>query len=158
MESVECFYYYLEDDYHAENFLSLLIFSLLGYCFNGVCPTTLSQCERVWGYSGNGADRVCYEQFNTKGTSNGHCGKDAQGNFLKCEPEWVFQLGNTLKCMQTHDYNFTGVDTNLVEEVVKSRIKTRQKLQGQQFLPGHKLPVSPPSIINHRNDEFPHPD
>ncbi|KAL9695020.1 hypothetical protein quinque_014305 [Culex quinquefasciatus] len=67
-----------------------------GYCFNGVCPTTLSQCERVWGYSGNGADRVCYEQFNTKGTSNGHCGKDAQGNFLKCEPENI-QCGS-LQC------------------------------------------------------------
>lgn len=65
----------------------LFLCSLAGYCFNGLCPTTAAQCERIWGYSGTGADRVCYEQFNSKGSINGHCGKDASGNYVKCEPE-----------------------------------------------------------------------
>ncbi|XP_062701402.1 uncharacterized protein LOC109422898 isoform X9 [Aedes albopictus] len=67
-----------------------------GYCFNGLCPTTAAQCERIWGYSGTGADRVCYEQFNSKGSINGHCGKDASGNYVKCEPENI-QCGS-LQC------------------------------------------------------------
>ncbi|XP_021701471.1 disintegrin and metalloproteinase domain-containing protein 30 isoform X9 [Aedes aegypti] len=67
-----------------------------GYCFNGLCPTTAAQCERIWGYSGTGADRVCYEQFNSKGSINGHCGKDASGNYIKCEPENI-QCGS-LQC------------------------------------------------------------
>ncbi|XP_055550304.1 uncharacterized protein LOC129732887 isoform X7 [Wyeomyia smithii] len=67
-----------------------------GYCFNGVCPTTAAQCERIWGYSGTGADRVCYEQFNSKGSINGHCGKDTSGNYIKCEPENI-QCGS-LQC------------------------------------------------------------
>ncbi|XP_055626644.1 disintegrin and metalloproteinase domain-containing protein unc-71 isoform X4 [Toxorhynchites rutilus septentrionalis] len=67
-----------------------------GYCFNGVCPTTAAQCERIWGYSGTGADRVCYEQFNSKGSINGHCGKDMNGNYIKCEPENI-QCGS-LQC------------------------------------------------------------
>ncbi|XP_058444693.1 disintegrin and metalloproteinase domain-containing protein 33 isoform X9 [Malaya genurostris] len=67
-----------------------------GYCFNGVCPTTAAQCERIWGYSGTGADRVCYEQFNSKGSINGHCGKDTNGNYIKCEPENI-QCGS-LQC------------------------------------------------------------
>ncbi|XP_055586566.1 uncharacterized protein LOC129739173 isoform X3 [Uranotaenia lowii] len=67
-----------------------------GYCFNGVCPTTTSQCERIWGYSSAAADRICYEQFNSKGSINGHCGKDAQGNYIKCEPENI-QCGS-LQC------------------------------------------------------------
>ncbi|XP_062538565.1 uncharacterized protein LOC134206849 [Armigeres subalbatus] len=67
-----------------------------GYCFNGLCPTTAAQCERIWGYSGTGSDRVCYEQFNTKGSINGHCGKDAGGNYIKCEPENI-QCGS-LQC------------------------------------------------------------
>uniref|UniRef100_A0A182FJR7 Uncharacterized protein n=1 Tax=Anopheles albimanus TaxID=7167 RepID=A0A182FJR7_ANOAL len=67
-----------------------------GYCFNGVCPTQAAQCERVWGYSGTGADRVCYEQFNTKGSITGHCGKDSNNNYIKCEPENI--LCGSLQC------------------------------------------------------------
>ncbi|XP_052861925.1 uncharacterized protein LOC128268731 [Anopheles cruzii] len=67
-----------------------------GYCFNGVCPTQAAQCERVWGYSGTGADRVCYEQFNTKGSITGHCGKDISNNYVKCEPENI--LCGSLQC------------------------------------------------------------
>lgn len=58
-----------------------------GYCFNGVCPTLTAQCERIWGYGGSAADRQCYEQFNSKGSINGHCGTDNNGNYLKCELE-----------------------------------------------------------------------
>ncbi len=58
-----------------------------GYCFNGICPTLNMQCERIWGYGGSAADKQCYEQFNSKGSINGHCGTDQGGNYLKCEPE-----------------------------------------------------------------------
>lgn len=45
------------------------------------------QCERIWGYGGTAADRQCYDQFNTKGSINGHCGTDQNGHYVKCEPE-----------------------------------------------------------------------
>ncbi|XP_063707352.1 disintegrin and metalloproteinase domain-containing protein 22 isoform X2 [Culicoides brevitarsis] len=67
-----------------------------GYCFNGVCPTLTQQCERIWGYGAASADKQCFEQFNSKGSINGHCGTDQSGNYVKCEPENV-QCGS-LQC------------------------------------------------------------
>ncbi|KAH8320110.1 hypothetical protein KR067_006204, partial [Drosophila pandora] len=58
-----------------------------GYCFQGNCPTLSLQCEAIWGYGGSAADRQCYEQFNSKGSINGHCGRDANDHYIKCEPE-----------------------------------------------------------------------
>ncbi|XP_055712336.1 disintegrin and metalloproteinase domain-containing protein unc-71 isoform X4 [Phlebotomus papatasi] len=69
-----------------------------GYCFNGQCPTMAFQCERIWGYGGTAADRQCYEQFNRKGSMNGHCGIDNNGEFKKCEPENI--LCGSLQCKE----------------------------------------------------------
>ncbi|XP_043067293.1 disintegrin and metalloproteinase domain-containing protein unc-71 isoform X4 [Drosophila bipectinata] len=69
-----------------------------GYCFQGNCPTLSLQCEAIWGYGGSAADRQCYEQFNSKGSINGHCGRDASEHYIKCEPENV-QCG-TLQCKE----------------------------------------------------------
>uniref|UniRef100_A0A1B0CAS2 Uncharacterized protein n=2 Tax=Lutzomyia longipalpis TaxID=7200 RepID=A0A1B0CAS2_LUTLO len=69
-----------------------------GYCFNGQCPTTAFQCEKMWGYGGTAADRQCYEQFNRKGTMNGHCGLDSNGEYKKCEPENI--LCGSLQCKE----------------------------------------------------------
>nr|CAD7266371.1 unnamed protein product [Timema shepardi] len=51
-----------------------------GYCFTGVCPTLNIQC-------GTAGDKQCFEQFNSKGSINGHCGVDSNGQYSKCEPE-----------------------------------------------------------------------
>ncbi|ALC49632.1 mmd, partial [Drosophila busckii] len=69
-----------------------------GYCFQGYCPTLSLQCEAIWGYGGSAADRQCYEQFNSKGSINGHCGRDTNDQYIKCEPENV-QCG-TLQCKE----------------------------------------------------------
>ncbi|XP_050332244.1 disintegrin and metalloproteinase domain-containing protein unc-71 isoform X8 [Bactrocera neohumeralis] len=69
-----------------------------GYCFQGDCPTLNLQCEAIWGYGGLAADRQCYEQFNSKGSINGHCGRDSNEHYIKCEPENV-QCG-TLQCKE----------------------------------------------------------
>ncbi|XP_055911641.1 disintegrin and metalloproteinase domain-containing protein unc-71 isoform X6 [Eupeodes corollae] len=69
-----------------------------GYCFQGDCPTLSLQCEGIWGYGGSAADRQCYEQFNSKGSINGHCGRDANEHYIKCDPENV-QCG-TLQCKE----------------------------------------------------------
>lgn len=58
-----------------------------GYCFNGTCPTVKLQCEQIWGYGTISADEQCFEQFNSKGSINGHCGTDASGHFVKCDSE-----------------------------------------------------------------------
>lgn len=68
--------------------LITLIWSFKGYCFNGVCPTLSTQCEKIWGFGGLAADKQCYDQFNSKGSINGHCGTDQAGHYLKCEPEY----------------------------------------------------------------------
>lgn len=36
---------------------------------------------------GKAADNQCFEQFNSKGSINGHCGSDSSGRFIKCSPE-----------------------------------------------------------------------
>jgi len=64
-----------------------IIFLPTGYCFNGMCPTLGVQCEKIWGYGGGAAEKQCYEQFNSKGSMNGHCGMDQTGRYIKCEPE-----------------------------------------------------------------------
>ncbi|XP_072751332.1 disintegrin and metalloproteinase domain-containing protein 11 isoform X10 [Anoplolepis gracilipes] len=69
-----------------------------GSCFNGVCPALDLQCEQVWGYGGIVADQQCFEQFNSKGSINGHCGTDASGHLIKCEAENV--LCGSLQCQQ----------------------------------------------------------
>ncbi|XP_024884938.1 disintegrin and metalloproteinase domain-containing protein 11 isoform X17 [Temnothorax curvispinosus] len=69
-----------------------------GHCFNGVCPALDLQCEQVWGYGGIGADQECFEQFNSKGSINGHCGTDSSGHLIKCDAENV-RCGS-LQCQQ----------------------------------------------------------
>lgn len=63
-----------------------------GYCFGGVCPTVNIQCEQIWGYGATSADKQCFEQFNSKGSMNGHCGVDSANHYLKCDSELVFSL------------------------------------------------------------------
>ncbi|KAL4706299.1 hypothetical protein ACJJTC_004908, partial [Scirpophaga incertulas] len=60
-----------------------------GHCFAGHCPTLSAQCEAMWGSGTNGGDKECFDQFNSKGTVTGHCGKDANGHYIKCEAENV---------------------------------------------------------------------
>ncbi|KAL9881597.1 LOW QUALITY PROTEIN: disintegrin and metalloproteinase domain-containing protein mind-meld [Glossina fuscipes fuscipes] len=80
-----------------------------GYCFQGDCPTLNLQCEAIWGYGGAAADRQCFEQFNSKGSINGHCGRDTNDHYIKCEPENV-QCG-TLQCKEGERQPVTeGVD------------------------------------------------
>ncbi|XP_018317672.1 disintegrin and metalloproteinase domain-containing protein 19 isoform X14 [Mycetomoellerius zeteki] len=69
-----------------------------GHCFNGICPALDLQCEQVWGYGGIAADQECFEQFNSKGSINGHCGTDSSGHLIKCESENV-RCGS-LQCQQ----------------------------------------------------------
>ncbi|XP_044585956.1 disintegrin and metalloproteinase domain-containing protein 9 isoform X13 [Cotesia glomerata] len=59
------------------------------FCFAGYCPDLNVQCEAVWGDDVSAADMQCFEQFNSKGSINGHCGTDAEGHFIKCEAENV---------------------------------------------------------------------
>ncbi|XP_043258966.1 disintegrin and metalloproteinase domain-containing protein unc-71 [Colletes gigas] len=56
------------------------------YCYNGVCPTLDFQCKEIWGYGGTGADKECFEQFNSKGSLSGHCGTDTSDHYVKCDP------------------------------------------------------------------------
>ncbi|XP_043283238.1 disintegrin and metalloproteinase domain-containing protein 11 isoform X3 [Venturia canescens] len=59
------------------------------YCFNGLCPSLDLQCEQVWGEGGISADKQCFDQFNSKGSMNGHCGTNNSGHYVKCEAENV---------------------------------------------------------------------
>ncbi|XP_011306245.1 disintegrin and metalloproteinase domain-containing protein 9 isoform X7 [Fopius arisanus] len=55
------------------------------FCFGGLCPDLNVQCTQVWGENGKAADMQCFEEFNSKGSINGHCGTDPAGHFVKCE-------------------------------------------------------------------------
>ncbi|XP_063359814.1 disintegrin and metalloproteinase domain-containing protein 11 isoform X2 [Cydia amplana] len=83
-----------------------------GYCFAGTCPTLSTQCANIWGPGTTGADKECFEQFNSKGAVTGHCGKDSNG-YIKCEMENVkcgslqCQLGNRYPVVQGMDEYYT---------------------------------------------------
>ncbi|CAG5011309.1 unnamed protein product [Parnassius apollo] len=84
-----------------------------GYCFAGQCPTLSLQCERIWGPGTIGADKQCFEQFNSKGAVTGHCGKDNNGHYIKCDMENVkcgslqCQLGNRYPVVPGMDEYYT---------------------------------------------------
>ncbi|XP_050665177.1 disintegrin and metalloproteinase domain-containing protein 33 [Leptidea sinapis] len=84
-----------------------------GYCFAGQCPTLSLQCEKIWGPGTIGADKQCFEQFNSKGAVTGHCGKDSGGQYVKCEAENVrcgslqCQLGNRYPIVPGMDEYYT---------------------------------------------------
>ncbi|KAG5678287.1 hypothetical protein PVAND_007974 [Polypedilum vanderplanki] len=93
--------------------------SATGYCFNGGCPTLNNQCERVWGYGGGSADKQCFEQFNSKGSMNGHCGMDQTNHYIKCDPENV-QCGS-LQCKEGDSIPIVeGLDQQLYSRTIIS--------------------------------------
>ncbi|XP_028038184.1 disintegrin and metalloproteinase domain-containing protein 11 [Bombyx mandarina] len=88
-----------------------------GYCFAGQCPTLSLQCERIWGTGTVGADKECFEQFNSKGAVTGHCGKDSNGHYIKCEMENV-RCGS-LQCQLGNRYPVvTGMDEYYTRTVI----------------------------------------
>jgi hypothetical protein len=58
-----------------------------GFCFHGECPTLDNQCSVIWGQGSRASELICFQQFNALGNVNGNCGKDANGNHLKCSQE-----------------------------------------------------------------------
>ncbi|KAM4611913.1 disintegrin and metalloproteinase domain-containing protein 33 [Polymixia lowei] len=57
----------------------------LAYCYNGMCLTHEQQCLQLWGYGARPAHDACFEDVNAAGNAFGNCGKDGQGNYMKCE-------------------------------------------------------------------------
>uniref|UniRef100_A0A673VUY3 ADAM metallopeptidase domain 33 n=1 Tax=Salmo trutta TaxID=8032 RepID=A0A673VUY3_SALTR len=55
------------------------------YCYNGMCLTHEQQCLQLWGYGARPAHDACFQDVNAAGNAFGNCGKDGQGNYMKCE-------------------------------------------------------------------------
>ncbi|XP_041977445.1 disintegrin and metalloproteinase domain-containing protein 11 isoform X2 [Aricia agestis] len=88
-----------------------------GYCFAGQCPTLALQCEKIWGTGSIGADKECFEQFNSKGAVTGHCGKDSSGHYIKCDVENV-RCGS-LQCQAGNRYPVVpGMDEYYTRTVI----------------------------------------
>ncbi|XP_034185476.1 disintegrin and metalloproteinase domain-containing protein mind-meld isoform X4 [Osmia lignaria lignaria] len=107
-----------------------------GYCFNGECPALDLQCDQIWGYGGVVADKQCFEQFNSKGSLTGHCGTDASGHYIKCEPENVrcgslqCQQGSKQPVMGGMDHSRTIISIKGKEYECKS---TTGKVEGSEM-------------------------
>lgn len=67
-----------------------------GFCFNGECPISDSQCQTIWGSGSKRSDNVCFHQFNSQGTMRGNCGTDGNGHHVKCTEENV--MCGSLQC------------------------------------------------------------
>lgn len=67
-----------------------------GFCFNGECPTSDTQCQAIWGSGSKRSDIVCFHQFNSQGTMRGNCGLDVNGHHVKCTQDNV--LCGSLQC------------------------------------------------------------
>ncbi|XP_047674694.1 disintegrin and metalloproteinase domain-containing protein 19 [Tachysurus fulvidraco] len=55
------------------------------YCYNGMCLTHEQQCLQLWGYGARPAHDACFQDVNAAGNAFGNCGKDAHGNYVKCQ-------------------------------------------------------------------------
>ncbi|XP_066428989.1 disintegrin and metalloproteinase domain-containing protein 33-like [Eleutherodactylus coqui] len=55
------------------------------YCVNGMCLTHEQQCVHLWGAGARPAPDICFIDVNKAGDKYGNCGKDGQGQFVKCE-------------------------------------------------------------------------
>ncbi|CAH1104105.1 unnamed protein product [Psylliodes chrysocephalus] len=109
----------------------------LGQCFNGICPTLSVQCEHIWGLGGVEADTQCFEQFNSKGSINGHCGSEGIGRYIKCSPENVkcgslqCQLGNRYPVVegldQPQDHSRTIISIKGLEYECKTTTGRKDK-------------------------------
>ncbi|XP_076684609.1 disintegrin and metalloproteinase domain-containing protein mind-meld isoform X3 [Andrena cerasifolii] len=106
-----------------------------GYCYNGDCPVLDLQCEKIWGYGGVVADKQCFEQFNSKGALNGHCGTDTSGHYVKCEFENVrcgslqCQQGSKQPVIPGMDHSRTIISIKRAEYECKS---TTGKVEGSE--------------------------
>ncbi|XP_015684939.1 disintegrin and metalloproteinase domain-containing protein 19-like, partial [Protobothrops mucrosquamatus] len=54
------------------------------YCYNGMCMTHHQQCVQLWGPGAWPAPDACFQDVNRAGDMYGNCGKDRQGNYVKC--------------------------------------------------------------------------
>ncbi|KAG7212536.1 hypothetical protein KM043_012842 [Ampulex compressa] len=95
-----------------------------GYCFNGFCPALNLQCEQVWGYGSMVADTKCFEEFNSKGSINGHCGVGSSGHLVNCELENV-RCGS-LQCQM-------GSKQPVIEGVDKHFSRTTVHFNGKEY-------------------------
>uniref|UniRef100_A0A8C9REC0 Disintegrin and metalloproteinase domain-containing protein 33-like n=1 Tax=Scleropages formosus TaxID=113540 RepID=A0A8C9REC0_SCLFO len=55
------------------------------YCYNGMCLTHEQQCLQLWGHGARPAHDICFQDVNAAGNAFGNCGKDRQGNYVKCD-------------------------------------------------------------------------
>ncbi|KAI5646154.1 reprolysin (M12B) family zinc metalloprotease domain-containing protein [Phthorimaea operculella] len=106
-----------------------------GYCFSGKCPTLSNQCETIWGTGSAGADKECFEQFNSKGVVTGHCGKDNNGHYIKCDMENI-RCGS-LQCQQGNRYPVVpGMDEYYTRAVITIK-GSEYECKATTGLPGH---------------------
>ncbi|GIY72909.1 disintegrin and metalloproteinase domain-containing protein 12 [Caerostris darwini] len=95
-----------------------------GYCFHGGCPTPDDQCEYLWGFGAMQSEYQCFQQFNTQGSLNGHCGSDNQGGFIKCTEENI-KCGS-LQCQR-------GSRTPMIAGNDKQYTRTIVSIGGQEY-------------------------
>ncbi|KAL4640217.1 disintegrin and metalloproteinase domain-containing protein 33-like [Arapaima gigas] len=55
------------------------------YCYNGMCLTHEQQCLQLWGSGARPAHDICFQDVNAAGNAFGNCGKNEQGNYVKCQ-------------------------------------------------------------------------
>ncbi|XP_039607802.1 disintegrin and metalloproteinase domain-containing protein 19 isoform X2 [Polypterus senegalus] len=91
------------------------------YCYNGMCLTHEQQCIELWGYGAQPAPDACFQDVNAAGNAYGNCGKDNQGNYVRCK-------GSDAKCgkIQCQSAAKKPVGTNAVSIDTTIRFNGRE--------------------------------
>ncbi|XP_078397297.1 disintegrin and metalloproteinase domain-containing protein 19-like [Cetorhinus maximus] len=76
------------------------------FCNQGVCSNVDRQCEELWGPGVGSAAENCYKATNVEGTKYGHCGRNANRELTKCEPEQV--VCGRIQCLTDRPVSVMG--------------------------------------------------
>ncbi|XP_078397405.1 disintegrin and metalloproteinase domain-containing protein 12-like [Cetorhinus maximus] len=82
------------------------------YCSRGICQSVDKQCEEIWGANSRSAVDICYKVANDVGNEFGHCGKDQNGQYIKCLPQDI--LCGKIQCKGGGNYPMRGGQLNVL--------------------------------------------
>ncbi|KAL0978947.1 hypothetical protein UPYG_G00178280 [Umbra pygmaea] len=110
------------------------------YCYNGKCQHYDGQCEAIFGQKAKAAQKVCFQNVNSKGDRFGNCGFQNYG-FKKCESRNA--MCGKLQCENVQSVKPFGIEPSIIQTPIAGSM---DKCWGVDFQLGSDVPD--PGMVN----------